>query len=70
MAQAVKVRFDKEGDVLEVLFRNAPGYLPETDQDAVTERVDAAGNAAGFTVTAVSKLDKANPLVAHLAKAS
>jgi hypothetical protein len=70
MAQAVKVWFDKEGDFLEVLFRDAPGYLRETDQDAVMERVDAAGNVIGFTVTAVSKLDKGNPLVAHLAKAS
>ena len=39
MAQAVKVWFDKECDFLEVLFRDAPGYLRGTDQDAAMERV-------------------------------
>lgn len=67
MAQSVKVWFDKEGDFLEVRFSDAPGYLRETDQDAVMERVDAAGHVLGFTVMAVSKLDKDHPLVAQLA---
>jgi len=69
MAQSVKVWFDKEGDFLEVRFSDAPGYLRETDQDAVMERVDAAGHVLGFTVMAVSKLDKDHPLVAQLAAA-
>lgn len=66
MAQSVKVWFDKEGDFLEVRFSDAPGYLRETDQDAVMERVDDAGHVLGFTVMAVSKLDKDHPLVAQL----
>jgi hypothetical protein len=69
MAQSVKVWFDREGDFLEVRFSDAPGYLRETDQDAVMERVDAAGHILGFTVMAVSKLDKDHPLVAQLATA-
>ena len=69
MAQTVKVWFDKEGDFLEVRFSDAPGYLRETDQDAVMERVDDAGRVLGFTVMAVSKLDKDHPLVAQLAAA-
>jgi hypothetical protein len=69
MAQSVKVWFDREGDFLEVRFSDAPGYLRETDQDAVMERVDAAGQILGFTVMAVSKLDKDHPLVAQLATA-
>lgn len=69
MAQTVKVWFDKEGDFLEVRFSDAPGYLRETDQDAVMERVDDAGHVLGFTVMAVSKLDKDRPLVAQLAAA-
>jgi len=35
MSQRVKVWFDLEGDVLEVLFADAPGYLRETEDDAV-----------------------------------
>jgi hypothetical protein len=69
MAQSVKVWFDKEGDFLEVRFSDAPGYMRETDQDAVMERVDDAGHVLGFTVMAVSKLDKDHPLVAQLATA-
>ncbi len=67
MAQNVKVWFDKEGDFLEVRFSDKAGYLRETDQDAVMERVDEQGNVLGFTVMAVSKLDKDHPLVAQLA---
>jgi hypothetical protein len=69
MAQSVKVWFDKEGDFLEVRFSDAPGYLRATNQDAVMERVDDAGHVLGFTVMAVSKLDKDHPLVAQLAAA-
>ena len=69
MAQSVRVWFDKEGDFLEVRFSDAPGYLRETDQDAVMERVDDAGHVLGFTVMAVSTLDKDHPLVAQLAAA-
>ena len=68
MAQTVKVWFDKEGDFLEVRFSEKPGYLRETDHDAVMERVDESGEVLGFTVMAVSKLDKDHPLVAQLAK--
>lgn len=69
MAQTVKVWFDKEGDFLEVLFSEKPGYMRATDNDAVMERVSDGGEVLGFTVMAVSKLDKDHPLVAQLAKA-
>jgi hypothetical protein len=69
MAQKVKVWFDKEGDYLEVRFSDKAGYLRATDQAAVMERVDDQGIVLGFTVMAVSKLDKDHPLVAQLATA-
>lgn len=69
MAQTVRVWFDKEGDFLEVRFSDRPGFMRETDHDAVMERVEAQGHVLGFTVMAVSKLDKDHPLVAQLAKA-
>lgn len=67
MAQTVKVWFDKEGDFLEVRFSDKAGFMRETDHDAVMERVDEHGAIIGFSVLAVSKLDKDHPLVAELA---
>ena len=42
MADKVKVRFDPEGDFLEVQFRDAPGYMRETANDAVMSTVRSA----------------------------
>ena len=66
MASTVKVYFDEEGDFLEVLFSDQPGYMRETDNDAIMERVDEAGNLLGFSVLAVSELSTDQPLVAQL----
>ncbi|MGB3137756.1 MAG: DUF2283 domain-containing protein [Nodosilinea sp.] len=66
MAQSVKIWFDPEADFLEVLFSDAPGYLRETDNDAIMERVDDQGNILGFSVLSVSELSKENPLYAQL----
>ena len=66
MAQRVKVWFDPEADFLEVLFSDAPGYMRETQNDAVMERVDSSGKLLGFSILAVSQLDKSKPLVAEL----
>ena len=67
MAQRVKVWFDAEGDFLEVLFSDKPGYMRETDHDAVMERVDEDGNVLGFSVMQVTRFKKGNPLIAELA---
>ncbi|MBD1917340.1 MULTISPECIES: DUF2283 domain-containing protein [Cyanophyceae] len=66
MAQSVKIWFDPEADFLEVLFSDAPGYLRETDHDAIMERVDDQGNILGFSVLSVSKLSKEKPIYAQL----
>ena len=66
MAERVKVWFDPEADLLEVTFLEAPGYMRETENDAVMERVDLEGNLLGFSILAVSQLAKAKPLVAEL----
>jgi hypothetical protein len=65
MADKVKVWYDKEGDYLEVLFSDAPGYMIETDNDSIMERVDGHGNILGFSVLAVSKLGS-KPIEAEL----
>ncbi len=66
MARTVKVWFDGEGDFLEVIFEDKPGYMRKTGNDAVTERVDEDGKVIGFTVMGVSKLPPKHPLVATL----
>jgi len=67
MAQTIKVWYDAEGDFLEVLFSDKPGYMRETDNDAVMERVDDEGNILGFSIMEVSRIKKQKPLVAELA---
>ncbi len=64
--QEVKVWYDAEGDFLEVLFSDAPGFMRETDNDAVMERVDEKGNVLGFSILGVSRMAKDKPLVAKL----
>lgn len=66
MASSVKVWFDKEGDYLEVLFSDKAGYMRETDNDAIMERVDQEGNLLGFAVFGVSQLTRDKPLGAEL----
>ena len=66
MAKRVKVWFDPEADFLEVIFSDAPGYMRETENDAVMERVDLEGTLLGFSILAVSQLAKSKPLVADL----
>lgn len=59
--RVVRVWFDREGDVLEVLFEQREGYFRQTNNDQVMEKVDAEGNVIGFSVTKVSSLS-ATPL--------
>jgi uncharacterized protein YuzE len=66
MAERVKVWFDPEADFLEVTFSDAPGYMRETENDAVMERVDLEGNLLGFSILGVSQLAKSKPLMAEL----
>ena len=67
MAQKIKIWYDPEGDFLEVLFSDKAGYMRETENDAVLERVDEKGNILGFSVMRVSQFEKQKPLVAELA---
>lgn len=66
MADKVKVWLDVEADFLEVCFREGDGYLKETANDAVMERVDMDGNILGFTVMGISRFRKGTPLEAEL----
>lgn len=65
-ADKVKVWFDAEGDFLEVRFTDDVGYMKETDNEAVMERLDERGRVIGFSIMQVSRLAKQKPLVANL----
>lgn len=54
----VKLWYDPEGDFLEVIFDQKPGYFRETTNDQVMEKVDEEGNVLGFSVLKVSALKK------------
>ena len=62
MGEDVRVWYDQEGDYLEVLFDRKKGYFRETDNDAVMEKVDEAGNIIGFSILKVSALKGQLPL--------
>ena len=57
----VKIWYDPEGDFLEVIFDQRPGYFRETESDQVMEKVDEQGNSLGFSVLRVSAM-KEKPL--------
>ena len=59
--RTVKIWYDAEGDYLEVIFDQKPGYFRETPSDQVMEKVDEDGNILGFSVLRVSAL-KEKPL--------
>lgn len=54
--KTVKIWYDREGDYLEVLFDQKPGFFRETASDQVMEKVDDDGNLLGFSVLKVSAL--------------
>jgi uncharacterized protein YuzE len=66
VAQPLRVWFDPEGDFLEVVFSESPGYMRETEDDAIMERVDAEGHVIGFSILQVSKLARNKPIAAQL----
>ncbi|MBI4306664.1 MAG: DUF2283 domain-containing protein [Chloroflexi bacterium] len=52
----VKIWYDAEGDYLEVIFDQKPGYFRETSNEQVMGKVDAKGRLLGFSVLRVSSL--------------
>ncbi len=66
MARLIKVWYDGEADYLEVLFSEKPGFMRQTNNDAVMERVDEEGNILGFSVIGVSQHQKQKPLTVEL----
>ena len=55
----LKIWYDKEGDFLEVMFEQRPGFFRATANPHVMEKVDDKGNVLGFSVMRVSALQDA-----------
>ncbi|MBL1209798.1 DUF2283 domain-containing protein [Geminocystis sp. GBBB08] len=66
MSNTMKIYYDSEADFLEVQFSQAIGYMRETDNDNLMERVDLEGNIIGFSVLNVRQLAQDKPLIAEL----
>ena len=66
MSKNIKIWFDSEADFLEVTFSNAPGYVQETDNDAILKKVDQDGNIIGFSILNLSQLSKEKSLLIEL----
>jgi len=61
----LKVWFDPEGDFLEVMFDQRPGYFRETANDRVMAKVDDSGNLLGFSILKISASEQ-GPLTIEL----
>ncbi|MBM2816043.1 MAG: hypothetical protein HW421_2805 [Ignavibacteria bacterium] len=66
MAKKLKIWYDKEGDFLEVLLSDAPGYMIETENDNVLQRVDESGNIIGYSFIGISKMKNDIPIYTEL----
>jgi uncharacterized protein YuzE len=55
--EGLKVWYDREGDVLEVIFEDAPAVMEEVKED-VFERRTPDGRVVGFMVMNFSKHDR------------
>jgi uncharacterized protein YuzE len=66
MDETIKIWYDPEGDYLEIILRNAPGYFVDTELDQIMKKVDMEGHILGFSILKVSSL-KGSPFEVSLA---
>lgn len=64
--EKIKVWWDREGDFLEVILDQKPGYFVETQTDQLMKKVDTAGKVIGFSLLNVSALKDLPPLALEL----
>ena len=61
-SQTVSVWFDRDGDMLEVLWGFREGFFAPTDDDRILRRLDNNGDVTGFLVHEFSTLAQSNPI--------
>ncbi len=57
MALTMRVWYDREGDFLEITFRDKKGYFREIRED-IYERVDTEGNLLGYAFFNVTRHER------------
>ncbi len=57
MASVMSIWYDKEGDFLEITFKQSTGYLKEISED-IYERVDTHGDLLGYSILNVSRHER------------
>jgi uncharacterized protein YuzE len=62
----IKIWYDPEADFLEVLFSAEAGFMQETNNEFVMERVNEHGDILGFTVMQARHASQTAPLIAEL----
>lgn len=55
VGRKVRIWYDPEGDHLEVIFDQRPGYFRETSNDQVMEKVDSEGEILGYSILRVAR---------------
>jgi hypothetical protein len=60
----VRIWYDPQGDYLEVIFDQKPGYFRETANNQVMEKVNELGNILGFSVLRVCTFEEGSLEVA------
>ena len=63
----VFVSYDREGDMLEVLWALRTGYFSPTDDERILKRLDDGGEVIGFLIHDMSTLKQPEPIEFELA---
>lgn len=63
----VLVSYDREGDMLEVLWALKPGYFTPTKDERILKRLDDDGEVIGFLIHDMSTLKQPEPIEFELA---
>ncbi len=57
MASTMSIWYDKEGDFLEITFKQTKGFLKEISED-IYERVDEHNDLLGYSILNVSRHER------------
>ena len=63
----VSIWYDKEGDMLEVLWAFREGYFTTTDDERIFKRLNDNGEVIGFLIHEMSTFKYSNPVEFELA---
>ncbi len=57
MGASINVRYDRDGDMLELWWSTEAGYYTATSDDRVEAHLDSDGNVQGFLVWGLSRAE-------------